>query len=106
MRFDIVAGTSIGAVNAAIIASNDDAQVLEDFWLEIAERFTPSFLPDNIRSFLSSTYAAMYGNPKIFLPKWWSMPVLYPFLYNLPYLYDIEPLKKTLIKYVNFSRLR
>lgn len=104
LTFDIVAGTSIGAVNAAIIASND-VHALEDFWLDLAETFTPSFLPDNIRSFLSSTYAAMYGNPKAFLPIWF-IPILYPFIYNLPYLYDVEPLKKTLRKYVNFSRIR
>lgn len=107
IAFDIVAGTSIGAVNAAIIASNDyddSVHVLEDFWLDIAETLTPSFLPDYVRSVLSVTYAAMYGNPKIFLPIWWSIPNPI-ILYNLPYLYDIEPLKKTIKKYVNFARL-
>lgn len=106
IRFDIVAGTSIGAVNAAIIASNDDVQVLEDFWLDLAETFTPSFLPDSVRSIMSSMYSAVYGNPKAFLPKWWFMPRDgYPFPYNMPHLYEIEPLKKTLTKYVNFARL-
>lgn len=106
IRFDIVAGTSIGAVNAAIIASNDDAQILEDFWLDLAETVTPSFLPDSVRSIMSSMYSAVYGNPKAFLPKWWFMPRDgYPFPYNLPHLYEIEPLKKTLTKYVNFARL-
>lgn len=106
IRFDMVAGTSIGAINAAIIASNDDVQILEDFWLDLAETLTPSFLPDSVRSVLSSTYSAMYGNPKAFLPKWWSMlGAGYTFSYNLPYLYEIEPLKKTLTKYVNFARL-
>ena len=36
IEFDIVAGTSIGAVNAAIIAGNRDessAKTLEQFWL-------------------------------------------------------------------------
>lgn len=106
IRFDIVAGTSIGAVNAAIIASNDDVQILEDFWLDLAETLTPSFLPDSIRSVLSSAYSAAYGNPKAFLPKWWLMPRdWYSFTNNRSYLYEIEPLKKTLTKYVNFARL-
>jgi len=106
IRFDIVAGTSIGAVNAAIIASNDDVQILEDFWLDLAETFTPSFLPDSVRSVMSSMYSAVYGNPKAFLPKWWFMPRDgYPFPYNMPHIYEIEPLKKTLTKYVNFARL-
>src|SRR5574338_393134 len=40
IKFDIVAGTSIGAINAAIIAGskNDRPEKdLEDFWLEVAE---------------------------------------------------------------------
>ncbi|MEM4232035.1 MAG: patatin-like phospholipase family protein, partial [Candidatus Nitrosocaldus sp.] len=40
LRFDIVAGTSIGAVNAAIITgsrSDEPDKALEEFWLEVAE---------------------------------------------------------------------
>jgi len=40
IRIDIVAGTSIGAVNAAIIAgskSDSPEKDLENFWIEIAE---------------------------------------------------------------------
>src|SRR5215203_4373706 len=52
IKFDIVSGTSIGAVNGAIIvgSKNDDpAKDLEDFWLDVSEKITPSFLPDNTR---------------------------------------------------------
>ena len=40
MQIDIVAGTSIGAVNAAIIVGNKSGHQekdLQDFWLEIGE---------------------------------------------------------------------
>jgi NTE family protein len=40
MRIDIVAGTSIGAINAAIMVGNKSGQPekeLEEFWLEVAE---------------------------------------------------------------------
>lgn len=41
IKLDIVAGTSIGGVNAAIIAGSKDKehteQLLENFWLELAE---------------------------------------------------------------------
>jgi NTE family protein len=40
IKFDIISGTSIGAINGAIIAgsrSNNAAKDLEDFWLELAE---------------------------------------------------------------------
>ncbi|MGD9535480.1 MAG: patatin-like phospholipase family protein [Candidatus Nitrosocosmicus sp.] len=40
---DIVAGTSIGGINATIIASNTNKEhseeILEDFWLELSEGF-------------------------------------------------------------------
>src|ERR671939_875358 len=43
IRVDIVAGTSIGAVNAAIIAGGKDTrsseQLLEQFWLELSESY-------------------------------------------------------------------
>jgi NTE family protein len=43
IKLDIVAGTSIGGVNAAIIAGSKDVkhpeQLLEEFWLELAENF-------------------------------------------------------------------
>jgi NTE family protein len=43
IKLDIVAGTSIGGVNAAIIAGSKNVkhpeQLLEEFWLELAENF-------------------------------------------------------------------
>ena len=51
IKLDIVAGTSIGGVNAAIIAGSKDEkhseQMLEEFWLELAENFVDldSFTP-------------------------------------------------------------
>jgi len=109
IKFDIVAGTSIGAINAAIIAgsrSNDPAKDLEDFWLNLAERITPSLLPDNVRMVLSWMYAATWGNPKAFTPKWFIPSPDYFFPYRWPYFYDITPLKNSLNKYVDFEKLK
>jgi NTE family protein len=43
IRVDIIAGTSIGGVNAAILAGSKDAKhpehLLEQFWLELSENF-------------------------------------------------------------------
>jgi NTE family protein len=43
IRVDIIAGTSIGGVNAAILAGSKDAKhpehLLEQFWLELSESF-------------------------------------------------------------------
>jgi len=79
IKFDIIAGTSIGAINAALIvgSKNDEpARDLEDFWLDVAERITPQVFPDNIRCLVSSTFAAMYGNLNAFVPIWFLMPYL------------------------------
>lgn len=113
IKFDIVAGTSIGAINAGIIAgskSGDASNDLENFWLDIAETITLSSLPDSLRSVASSSYAAIYGNTKAFAPIWFNIWqsnkdgfLLPPFQWN--YLYDIDPLKNTLQKYIDFSKL-
>lgn len=108
IKFDIVAGTSIGAINATIIAcaKNDPIKDLESFWLDLADGITPSNLPDNIRTYFSSMYTAVFGNSKAFLPKWFipSADYFFPFLW--PYLYDKTPLKNTLNQYVDFKKLR
>ena len=73
IEFDIVAGTSIGAVNAAVIAGSRDkfsAKTLEKFWFLMAERITPSFLDDNVRAIFSSMFASLYGNKNAFEPVW------------------------------------
>jgi len=87
IRIDIVAGTSIGAVNAAIIVgskSDHPEKELENFWIEVAES-SPNIIPDifvfdydnNAKKYISkkisaaSANAAMFGVPKMFTPVWW-----------------------------------
>jgi NTE family protein len=121
IKFDIVSGTSIGALNAAVIAAHsyDNAkrstEKLEDFWLELAETLIPLpqqfsllYFTDEARAILASMYSAMYGNPKAFFPIWIASSFfnyLQPFR-PLPYpLFDIAPLKETLSHYVDFNNL-
>jgi len=104
--FDIISGTSIGAINASIIVgskSGEPATALEDFWLDLSEKFTLS-LPESLRPYFSSTYSLFFGNPKAFKPAWF--PPYSPFSYfNSPYLYGIAPLKNTLENYIDFTKL-
>jgi NTE family protein len=153
MKIDIVAGTSIGGVNAAIIAGAKDQdhseQLLEQFWLELSDgfvdlsidfplsyfsdrRFIGQFLPnyynslfggkeegDNqrrsvnektkikqLRSFYSS---AIFGNDKMFKPRWSLEYAKSDPEYFTPqkwtYLYDHSPLAKTLDKYIDYKKL-
>jgi NTE family protein len=86
IRIDIAAGTSIGAVNAAIIVgskSDHPEKDLEDFWIEIAES-SPMIIPDTFmfeydtaaRSYVTkkissaSANAAIFGVSKMFVPRW------------------------------------
>lgn len=114
IELDIVAGTSIGAVNAAVIVgsnTNNPAQNLEHFWLTLADNITPSLLPDNIRSIYASMFAAIYGNSNAFEPIWFSPYVIYNYpsstssSYAIPHLYDTLPLKKTLSKFIDFDKI-
>ena len=112
IKFDIIAGTSIVAINVTIIVgSKNDAEPtaqLEDFWLNVAEKITPSVLPDGLWCMVSSIHAAMYGNLKTFMPLWFMLPnpnENYFSYYRSPYLYSITPLKKTLVKYIDFAKL-
>lgn len=79
IEFDIIAGTSIGAINAAIIAAGytkengirSSAKKCEDFWLELAENvMLPTFLSYKERSQFAACYSLFYGNQKAFTPLW------------------------------------
>lgn len=156
IKIDIVAGTSIGGVNAAIIAGSKDQdhseQLLEQFWLELSDgfvdlsvasplsyfsdrRFIGQFLPNyytslfegkdeeeegddrrrsinektkikQLRSFYSS---AIFGNDKMFKPRWSLEYAKSDPEYFTPqiwtYLYDHTPLAKTLEKYIDYNKL-
>ncbi len=109
IKFDIVGGTSIGAVNASIITgskSGEPAKALEEFWLDLAEGVTPLGLPDEIRPYFASAYSAFFGNPKVFFPKWFFPSADYFMPFTWQYLYDITPLKNTLNQYVDFSKIQ
>lgn len=113
IKFDIVAGTSIGAVNAAIVAgskSDRPDEDLEDFWLDVAETMTASIPQDMLRAIASSSYGALYGNSKVFSPAWHVGDLFYnPGSYFgsrwMPHLYELAALKRTLERYVDFSKL-
>ena len=159
---DIVAGISIGGINAAIIAGSKDEkhpeQMLEQFWLELSQSFVdldkvtlpspstslPKFveemlassgyyyfynLPtysssDQQRNYFSKTKSAnehaikmrqlksfyssaIFGNDKMFKPRWREENILRDPEYFAPqkwtYMYDLSPLVKTLEKYIDYD---
>ena len=113
IRFDIIAGSSIGAINATILASNysykyglkNSVLKLENFWLELGEKMIP-FCTDKQKSEFAALFSLFWGNPNAFSPIWFDRggsPLYY--FFNSPYLYDVDRLKKTINKYVNFDNL-
>jgi NTE family protein len=99
VKIDILAGTSIGGINAAIIAGSKDKRpefALEQFWLELAENSIDLMQPlmpsiplaptvnesesyysryhqqagVSLQQALSFYSSALYGNSMMFLPRW------------------------------------
>ncbi len=117
IKFDVVAGTSIGAVNACIIAASKEEPVdtLQRFWNDIALRVDDSYNYYNLTPIIPSlalntdtlrlVYSALYGN-RLFIPRWFtiSMENLSP--YSWTYIYDNEPLKHLLLDYVDLRLLK
>jgi predicted acylesterase/phospholipase RssA len=105
---DLVAGVSIGAFNAAIIAANprNATAALEAFWRELSLD-TPDVPFEELRRALSSLQSLVFGAPRFFRPRWFE-PILTPAQLptNWTSFYDPSPLKATLRKYVAFKKLR
>jgi len=94
---DIIAGVSIGAITAVLLARPAKGlkplEALEQFWTEVGVSgllFPPPF----------RQYASLFGNPHFYTPR-------YDYL-TLPtwtYLYDTAPLRRTLEKLVDLDAL-
>jgi NTE family protein len=153
IKIDIIAGTSIGGLNAAIIAGSKEdhpEKELEQYWLELAEGSTnlnspfiellfgyplstliptPSPSPlhsvtpttrlsahpasthiSQLRSIMSFYNSAIYGNNKVFVPRWRPEFAFTDPQYFTPakwtYLYDHSPLVKTAEKYIDYNKLQ
>jgi NTE family protein len=111
---DWVAGTSIGAINAAIIAGNDPGQRLarlRTFWDTVAraDPWNLTGLPQAVRQAYDASGVAatmLYGLPGMFIPR-----IPYPWQAFSPGFadhssyYDTAPLYQTLLRLVDFDYL-
>jgi NTE family protein len=131
VKFDIIAGTSIGGINGAIAAGSiNDApeKDLEDFWLELAQS-SYNIIPDIFtfdfdyqkyqarlkRSPAASMNAAFFGVPNFFIPRWFNFNTPNSNLSQLEeyvqppwkwtYIYDNSALRNTIEKYIDFKKL-
>ena len=108
-----VAGISIGAINAAIIAGNErDRRVdrLKEFWEMVSGPvpWRPLTNGDHGRSVFNETNAALiatFGVPGFFTPRIPPAPLWPPGTRQSQSYYDTAPLKKTLERLVDFDRI-
>jgi NADPH-dependent 2,4-dienoyl-CoA reductase/sulfur reductase-like enzyme/predicted acylesterase/phospholipase RssA len=106
IRPDLVAGVSIGAFNAAIIAGNPEnpAAALEAFWRDLSLN-TPDTGDEDLRRAIASTQVLMFGSPHFFQPRWLEPASFARFPINWTSFYDPSPIKATLGRYVAFDKL-
>src|SRR5580700_3668141 len=108
-----VAGISIGAVNAAIIAGNEPEHRvprLKEFWEMVSAPvpWNPVVKSDRGRSAFNETSAALiatFGVPGFFTPRIPPAPLWPPGSPQAQSYYDTSPLKKTLERLVDFDRI-
>jgi NTE family protein len=112
-RPDWVAGISIGAINAGLIAGNapgERVNALRTFWNRVSRELP--FRLDETSGFARRTfneaaanYAALFGIPGFFTPRFpLPLPEWPAELERLSY-YDTTPLRATLLELIDFERL-
>ena len=110
---DWVAGISIGAINAAIIAGNPPdrrVQRLRRFWDLVSSNLTgtPLAADDASRRIFNETSAALVassGAPGFFAPRFPPAVFMPPGSLDAISIYDTSPLRATLLEVVDFDLL-
>jgi NTE family protein len=108
-----IAGISIGAVNAAIIAGNPRetrVERLKEFWEMVSAPvpWNPVISSDRGRSVFNETSAALiatFGVPGFFRPRFPPAPLWPPGSPQSQSYYDTAPLRATLERLVDFDRI-
>src|SRR5215470_9367466 len=108
-----VAGISIGAINAAIIAGNEPEKRvgrLKEFWDMVSQpvSWNPVLPGDRARSLFNETSAAIiatFGVPGFFTPRIPPAPLWPAGSASALSYYDTAPLKQTLERLVDFDRI-
>lgn len=105
---DWIIGTSIGAINASIIAGNEAGSridALREFWGRVEHRtFWDDYLPSQMTAFSRNMAAIMGGIPNFFSPQ----PSAFSSQHNVlgpenAGYYSVDPLRQTLNDLINFD---
>jgi len=110
---DWVAGISIGAINAAIIAGNPPERRVERlrrFWHLVSGELqfrlnSPQGFARRFVNEVSALCAATFGVPGMFTPRFPPLPIEWPAELGQLSFYDTAPLRTTLLKLIDFDLL-
>lgn len=108
MDYSLVTGVSIGAINAAIISSRgkEATTYLGRFWESAADPLADlPFMTDPFRQHYAVLKSMVAGNPSMFLPGWWKTAAHGFHGPGTLGLYDPAPLRKLIMKAVDFTAL-
>lgn len=111
---DWVIGTSIGAINSAIIVGNAPekrVKKLNDFWNSIATKMPSP--PDTLNNlfmerwqhYISAQYSANVGQPGFYKPRKWNPWASMQSTPDKLSYYDTDELRETLLKHIEFDRI-
>ncbi|HLQ86522.1 MAG TPA: patatin-like phospholipase family protein [Salinisphaeraceae bacterium] len=108
---DWIIGTSIGAINGALIAGNplgERVSRLRQFWHAISCDDFETWLPPAARhsqpvSYMNALRARLLGNPGFFMPRW--TLGLEGYKPETASFYDTRPLRRTLQEHIDFEAL-
>ncbi len=106
--FDVLAGVSIGAANAAIVASRgkEATTFLGRFWDALSDPIAESLAPSEVARRQLAAWKSVYlGNPAMFQPRWMSGPWGLGGPMEWTSLYDPAPYRRLLEKMVDFPAL-
>ncbi|MBV9842028.1 MAG: patatin-like phospholipase family protein [Sphingomonadaceae bacterium] len=112
IRFEAIAGSSIGAINVAIIAGNPPERAVERlraFWQSVATQISPALPLDpfgltdsgplrHLRNWANTAAARLGGARGLFQPRLAGDS-------EMPSLYDTAPAAATLNEFIDFERL-
>lgn len=107
--FDLVGGVSVGAANAAIVASrgSEASTYLGRFWDDLADPMAEvTTSSDPVRRQVSAWKSALLGNPAMFVPRWVTAPWTLPSATEWTSLYSSAPYAHLLRKHIDFPALR
>ncbi len=110
---DWVIGTSIGSINAAIIAGNEPQNRvprLEEFWHTVSRTLLPGFTPEDEKSrqwynFISAQSSLLFGQPGMFSPRFKNPLYESNGSADTISFYVADPLRRTLEKLIDWDLL-